>query len=80
MCGSSAVPSPSRIAQASTSARAACGCSTVVVCALVAAADTAVVARGLMYTSVRQASADLASVVLGPSAAPVVAAVATVVG
>ena len=41
--------------------------------ALVAAADTAVVARGLMYTSVRQASADLASVVLGPQAAPVVA-------
>ena len=31
--------------------------------ALVAAADTAVVARGLMYTSVRQASSDLACAV-----------------
>ena len=41
--------------------------------ALVAAADTAVVARGLMYTSVRQASSDLASAVLGPESGPVVA-------
>uniref|UniRef100_A0A7S2CGS0 PH domain-containing protein n=1 Tax=Haptolina brevifila TaxID=156173 RepID=A0A7S2CGS0_9EUKA len=41
--------------------------------ALLAAADTATVARGLMYTSVRQASADLASAVLGDGAGAVVA-------
>lgn len=41
--------------------------------ALLAAADTAVVARGLMYTSVRQASSDVARAVLGQEAGPVVA-------
>ena len=41
--------------------------------ALVAAVDTAVVARGLMYTSVRQASSDLASALVGPETGPVVA-------
>ena len=41
--------------------------------ALVATADTAVVARGLMYTSVRQASADIARAVVGDGAGAVVA-------
>ena len=41
--------------------------------ALAAAVDTAVVARGLMYTSVRQASSDLASALVGPETGPVVA-------
>ena len=41
--------------------------------ALVAAADTAVVARSLMYSSVRQATSDLTSAVLGADAGSVVA-------
>ena len=41
--------------------------------ALVAAADTAVVARGLMYTSLRQTSSDVAAAVLGDSAGAIVA-------
>lgn len=40
---------------------------------LVAAAETAAVARGLMYVSLRQVTADVASTLLGPEAGEVVA-------